>query len=400
MTGEHHIKIEYLFQPEQVSEIIDELACIKEKIGNPSKEGTTSSSFPSARKTSREIYRILCNQHYSHLQELLKDLEYCLDKGWQQPKILQTRSGKELHSAISELSVAAHFAKTGFEISSFDEKKGQESVPDLMVVNSNLSCICEVYSPRDWDGIGYYKDDLRLSLLHLDIPWDFSFRITFTLARHFNERQHLIHFDPWQFSDYYIDSSHRSDQLTPAISEIAIAIQNSNSCIVNKKLVDETNNTITEISIHEIEPSQYKLPARDGVIIGPSLTGYSPEGMFDRLVQRRLQSKSRKAQTDSVDGADLRALFVDISHLGYNSEFGHPYYQKKFAESLKKHFEHDFSGVDVVIFFQPNRSDQQGIRVFLLFKKHSVATNKIESLLGVDWESGQLDGTMVDQDNI
>lgn len=395
MLEELPLRIEYLFQPDQIKKIINSYSCIKEKIDDPFKEGVPSINFPTARKTRLEIYRILCNQHYPHLRELLTDLEYCLNKGWQQPTILQTRAGREFNSAVSELVVASHFAKLGFKITSFDEKKSQESVPDLLAANPILSCLCEVYSPRDWDGIEYFKDDLRLSLLHLDVRWDFAFKITFELANNFDKRGNLRHFDPWQFSNCYVNSTRRSDQLSPVIHELTNAIQNSNKEKVSTKILDESNNMITEIIIHQIESSRYELPARDGAILGPSLSGYSPEGMFDRLVQRRIKSKIKKAQTESTHNVDLKVLFVDVSHLGYNSEFNHSYYQGKFVESIEKNFDSDLSNVDAVLFFQPIRSNGSSIEVPLLFKKRTVSLDKFESLLGTGWKANEVNDTVI-----
>lgn len=395
LLGELILRIEYLFLPDQISEIINRHSCLKGKIDDPSKDGTPSSSFPAARKTYREIYRVLCNQHYPHLQEFLYDLEYCLNNGWQQPTILKTRSGREFHSAISELTVASHFAKIGFDITSFDEKKSQKLVPDLMIKSSFLSCLGEVYSPRNWDGIQYFKDDLRLSLLHLDIPWDFDFEITFEPAHNFDEKGNLLRFDPWQFSDCYVNPTRRSDQIIPVLHELTNMIQNSNNKKLSKKLVDEANNTVVDIIIHQIEPSKYELPVRHGVIHGPSLSGYSPECMFDKLIQRRIRSKINKRQTEAIHSSDLKVLFVDVSHLGYISEFNHSYYQGKFAESIEKHFGADFSGIDAVIFFQPIRSHEKSFEVPLLFKRPIISLDRMRSLIGSGWKANEVNGTVV-----
>jgi hypothetical protein len=393
LLGEITLKIEYLFQPDEVNEIIQNHTCIKEKINNPSKEGTTSESFPLARKSSREIYRILCNQHYPHLQELLKDLEFCMSKGWQQPRILQTCSMEEFNSLLSELTVALHFAKIGSEIKSYDDKKTQESVPDLMVVKGDLSCICEVYSPRDWDEVEYFKEDLRLSILHLDIPWDFDFSIRIDMKDHFDEKGNLKYFDPWQFSDCYVNSIYRSKKITPVIYEIGDLFNNSTKII--KKIIDEPNNTITEIIFKQISPSQFDLPAREGSIIGPSLTGYSPEGMFDRLIQRRIRSKIKKAQTYTISDVDLRALFVDISYLGYVHQFYHTCYQKRFIESIKNYFDFDSLKVDMVIFFCPIRANEKSIEVPLLFKKPTTSLDIVESLISTDLKNYELSDTTI-----
>lgn len=376
------MQIEYLFKPNQIINIINRYPCIKGKI-DPSKEGAPSTSFPLARKTGREIYRILCNQHYPHLQELLKNLDYCLKKGWEQPTLLRTRSGKEFHSAVSELMVAEHLAKIGFEISSFDQNKKQESVPDLLVTKDNWSCACEVYAPRDWDGLDDFKEDIRLSLLHLDIPWDFVFKIRMKLASNFDGKGHLRNFDPWQFSDNYNDPKRRSQKITPFIDEISDRIQKSNGSRTRNELIDKPNNTITEITVDQIQPNQYCLPARKGGISGPPLTGYAPELMFDRLLQGRIHSKIKKGQAATIKDADLHALFVNVSRLVYKSEFDGSYYLGEFKKSIEKYFYPNSLRVDTVIFFQPNLSN--GIEIIdpLLFTKNGILAAQINSLLGI-----------------
>ena len=67
--------IKYLFLPELVLDILQEYPNLAKRLGSPYNEGESSSAFPEARKSARQIYMILANQHYSHLVELLQVLE-------------------------------------------------------------------------------------------------------------------------------------------------------------------------------------------------------------------------------------------------------------------------------------------------------------------------------------
>lgn len=390
--------IEYLFQPDQVIKVLENYQFIKEKIKNPFKEGKPSISFPLMRKTGREIYRIFCNQHYPHLQDLLSNLDLCLQSGWEQPTLIQTRSGRNFDSAVSELKVATHFVKAGFKVSSFDQRKGQDTVPDILIKKDNMQCLCEVYSPRDWDGLYYFVDDIRLSLLHLDISLDFDFRIKMDLSNYFDEGGKLLNFDPRKFSGSYVDSAPRSKRIGPLIDKISKKLQEPDAKRFTKRLIDKSNNIITMITFHQIKPSQYKTPAREGVFSFPMLTGYSPECMFESLVKRRIHAKIKKRQTDNIEGDYLKALFVDVSKLGYKTEFDHPYYVRRFAESIIRNFNSQATESDLVIFFLPINSNLKDLETRLIFKMNTVTNEMLKLLFGDDWNAiGLTDEVFVDK---
>lgn len=146
--------VEYLFNPDEIDSILYDYRFIRQKIGAPDQEGIPSESFPTLRKTGRELYRILTNRHYPHLRKLLYLLDLCLSEGWEQPTLIRTHSESQFESAVSELLVASYLLNLGFSISSFDSSKGQERVADISACKDNgLGCLAEVYCPRDWEGL-------------------------------------------------------------------------------------------------------------------------------------------------------------------------------------------------------------------------------------------------------
>jgi hypothetical protein len=193
--------IEYLYNPRIVDEVLRGYPFLYQKLRDPTQEGQQAVSFPQCRKTGREIYRILSNQHYPHLVEILRALEYCIANGWEQPTLLKTRGQKEFDSSVAELFVAKYFLKSGLKVRSFDQGKGTTSVPDMLVGSGALSMSVEVYYPRDWDGLEYFREELRLGILHLDVPWDFCFKIIMRLIGQFGPEDKPLWFDPWQFSE-------------------------------------------------------------------------------------------------------------------------------------------------------------------------------------------------------
>ena len=99
------MSIEYLFDPNEIDSILRDYRFIRQKVGALDQEGIPSESFPTLRKTDRELYRILTNRHYPHLRQLLYLLDLCLSKGWEQPTIIRTRSESKFESAVSELEL-------------------------------------------------------------------------------------------------------------------------------------------------------------------------------------------------------------------------------------------------------------------------------------------------------
>ncbi|MCK4815165.1 hypothetical protein KA005_05290, partial [bacterium] len=370
----------YIFEPDQANKVLQKYNSIRNTIGDSRQEGKPTKSFPKARKTGREIYRILCSQHYPHLQELLMDINLCLEKGWDQPKLLKTYSETEFDSAVAELMVAAHFVKLGLNVSSFDQKKGQESVPDILVTGNGVSCACEVYAPRDWDGLEYFMEDMRLNILHLDTPWDFHFEIKMSVISHFDNEGKLLYFDPWRFSDAYENPSLRSRKIECWISDVFMELDISNPKEIRKRFNDDSLNVSTGLSINKIQRSQVPTPVRRGLCLLPTLTGYAPEGMFDRLIQRRILAKIGKKQTSGF--GDCSALFIDISGLGYPTEFRHSFYRKKFVQSITQHLKPDMIEIDMIMFFYPNRSRETGIEFPILFKKAKIPLDNAQCLLG------------------
>jgi hypothetical protein len=376
------MNIEYLFEPEEIREIILDYEYLTNRIGNPNEEGVESTSFPCARKSQRQIYRILTNQHYHQLKRLLTDLDLCLKSGWEQPKLLRTRYEPEFDSAASELIVAVHFIKLGFRVSGFDDRKMQDPVPDVLVSREDLQCVCEVYSPRDWDGLEYFKEDLRLSILHLDVPWDFKFTIEMNCIDRFDANGSLLNFDPWQFSDTYSSPTARRTVIKPFIEEIEDILNKPHPSNFSRRMPDKSNNVSTNVNITNLRKSRSDAPSRFGTVLTPTLTGYAPELMFDRLIMRRVNNKLLRNQTNSICEGSLKSLFIDVSNLAYVSQFGHDYYQKYFLESIDSHLDLASNEMDLVVFFLPSQYKNHPLYVLFVSKKPNISDDLAQCIIG------------------
>jgi len=106
--------------------------------------------------------------------------------------------------------------------------------------------------------------------------------------------------------------------------------------------------------------------------------------MFLNLVEKRLNSKIAMRQTHSIDDCQHRVLFVDVSNLGYITEFKNSYYQKNFANCLVENLDINEDYIDAVIFFLPNLIQHPTIDILIVFKHESMPLNKIKDILGHD----------------
>lgn len=374
--------IEYIYDPQIVDKVLQGYPLLRQGLGDPAQEGQKAVSFPQCRKTRREIYRILSNQHYPHLVELLKLLEYCIVSGWEQPTLLKTRGQKEFGSSVAELFVAGSFLKRGLKVRGFDQSKGAGRVPDMLIESGTLSMSVEVYCPRDWNGLYYFLEEMRLGILHLDVPWDFYFEISMELINDFCPEGKSLWFDPWQFSKVNENPADRWAKIRPILSQIETNLSGATRAEIVACLPNEDLNVLFEVRLFQIQKSQGHTPARIGTVSGPTLSGYAPEGMFDRLVERRILKKIQKGQAQSLQRAHFRALIVDISRLGYTSEFTHPYYLQQFGQSVEKHMDSEELDVDLVVFCFPRSEPKADMAIPVLFRKPSLSDENFGRLFG------------------
>ena len=170
-------QIEFVFDPAEVSLALAGLPALAAALGDPYREGRPARNLPRARKSARELYRVLGNTHYAHLVELLATLDACAAAGFTQPTLLRARGRRPFVEAISELHVAEHFLLGDHTISGFDGTKGNESVPDIRVQASGVNAAVEVYCPQAWPGLAAYTDAVRDRVKNLDRAVDFEFLV-------------------------------------------------------------------------------------------------------------------------------------------------------------------------------------------------------------------------------
>jgi hypothetical protein len=336
-------EMRFLFQAEAVTGVLSQFPQLRSRLGDPRQEGQPSQAFSTARKSERQIYRVLGNVHYSHLGELLEALEFCLERGFNQPTILRTRARRSFAESLAELHAARHFLGREFEVEGQDATKNRAPVPDLIVTGHGLTVAVEVYCPREWEGL-CELDDLRVALKNLDVAFDYEFEVRVGQLKRLDERG-LIQVHPREFADR-LTAQIRGDLRIDLLRELTVALADAPPSARVERGRDELNLSAS-IELWSIQRSHGALPTRAGAAPGPSITGHDPAGMFDRLVDKRVRAKAARRQ--AVGHAPLSLLLVDLSRSELSSELSHSYYRAKFAETLERRFGQGLEGYDMMV---------------------------------------------------
>ncbi|MGH2792552.1 MAG: hypothetical protein ACRDJ0_16410 [Actinomycetota bacterium] len=270
----------YLFDPADVIQLLRELPDLAAALGNPTREGGPSDVFPQARKSERQLYRILANDHYDHLAALLSSLDFCLGRGFRQPVLLRTRAQSNFTSAISELSAAEHFLLRGFELDGLDVKKDSDPVPEFLARRDELSVAVEVYHPLEWEGLSALTDNLMEALKNLDVPLDYRFEVRVDQLEHLDERGAVRYVQPAALARE-LNTTMLAAITGPILERITARLM-AGATDVRVQTEERSLNIRVSAAITGAIASASTLPSRAGVISPLGLTGYAPEAMFDR----------------------------------------------------------------------------------------------------------------------
>lgn len=374
------MNIEYLFLPSEVEGVLKKFPFLSKEVSLFYKEGDTSIAFPKARKSQREIYRILSNQHYPHLAELLHSIESIISNGYRNIEILKIRNPSGFLSGISEILIADSFIKRGFKVVGFDTTKRQNSVPDLLATSETFSFVAEIYKPRDWEGLDLFINDITFYLKNIDLPVNFSCKINMKLIHTITKFFEMLVFDPWSFSSEMENQKIRYKELHKITSTIGEKLKKVTSSNIQEVFEYRDFNLKVLISIEGIQETKEDYPSRIISYHKPTLSGYAPELMFDLLLRKKITKKLSKKQTHQSQGNHLRILVVDIKSLAYTDEFDHPIYLKMFKESLQEKFDISSIEVDMLVFCTPKLKGELVIN--LIVKKNHIENKIIKRMFG------------------
>ncbi len=333
----------FLFDPEAIDRSLATLPRLRKALGDPHREGEPSAAFPAARRSRREIYRVLGNLHYPHLDELVRSVEDCLAGGFEQPTILRTRARKPFAEALAELQTAVHLLLRGFQIEAPRPGKGQ--VPDVLARGHGIELAVEVYCPRQWEGLAELFDDLMNAVKNLDSPVDYRFEVAAAQLERFDDEQRLLILHPAELARA-LDATTRDQLLEELVGELAAKLDGTRGDLRLERERPDLNIKLS-IRLDEVRRSTGVFPARPGCIFLPSISGYRPEGMFEQVVER-VVDKAAKGQ--AVGHASLSLLVVELSRSELASELAHPSYRKTFEQTLQQRLGRHLCGYDMIAF--------------------------------------------------
>lgn len=343
-----HERSSYLFLPEHVRNRLKSFPALKGRLRDPEKEGSPSRAFPKARKTGRQIYRVLANDHFPHLLELLERIDGCMSRGLQLPTLTRTSGGSNFDSGLAELRTAEQLLEAAWTLEELEITRDQESVPEFLAIKNGHTAVVEVYCPRTREGLDQFMDRLMHEAKDLDRALDFRFEIKVEQLNRFDEQGHLLHVNPQELArgldqptQQRLEAaliSEMYDQLDAGQGECRAAVE------------DAGLNIKCSLQFSDVTASRSDLPARWGSSSPPGFSGYAPEAIFDRLVGRGVRRKALRRQGPGSEATSESFLVVDMSCSDLANHFAQPSYVEDFKKSLLDHLGDNRGGYDAILF--------------------------------------------------
>lgn len=369
-------RIEFLFDPTAVARTLAALPHLAGVLGDPHREGERAVRLPGARKSARELYRVLGNTHYAHLAQLLATLDACAGAGFTQPTLLRTRGRRPFVEALAELHTAEHFRRGGYRINGFDDGKGGDSVPDMLVERNGITAVVEVYCPQAWPGLAAYTQAISDRVKNLDRGIDFEFRIEHGQLEQFGPGTRLLQLHPAELSDG-LDEQARLRAVDALLVDLKAALDGGSPLRARVQL--PAINLVTTVALEAVAPAASPVPARAGVVSGPSFGGYRPEAMFADVVERVIDKLDKGQAVGVVPGA-VPVLVVEMSQSELTSELRHAaFYRPDFETTLNARVT-DLHGYGVLAFCEAVEWGRRLVAHFVVVE-HDVTDDATAHLL-------------------
>lgn len=247
----------FLFDPRQIEQELAKRPHLKAALGDPHQEGEPAEHLPGYQKSRLQIYRVLANLHYEHLEALVDSLEFCLGHGYEQPKLIRTRGRAEFASALSELQVGEHFLLHSFEVAGFDATKGSDPVPDLLVTGNGLRALVEVYRPVEWEGLDEIQRDVTDAMKNLDVPFEYLWRWEVTRLEDFDlsgPSPRLLFLHPESLSDAIERDNRRAALVNPLVDDLRQRLLAGEAPPLTSESVHPEMNVRLTLTIEEAAP--------------------------------------------------------------------------------------------------------------------------------------------------
>lgn len=359
-----------LFTPARVKAALAHIPTVAALIPDPEDEGLDSRAFPGVlRKTERELYRWIANQHYHHLIEPTMELEEVLAAGCDFGRMLTTRSRELFVSLSAEVFVAHDLLRRGYDVETIG--RTDDRSPDLLLRGRGIDMAVEVYSPRELLAVDEWIRTVLDLAQYADARASFDTYVTTTLERSFGPSEQL---DPWAH-DRILEATGAT-----VMAEITGDVEDALRELRPHERTYRHSDTpmTTTVRLDNVREPPDGGPLRQGSFSYPGFSGYSPAGVFRTVVDRTVK-KAWGGQTLAAD-AETRALVVYLMGTQIAKDLTHPAYLTQ-AEAVLNEVEPTEYGLDVIAFVV--RALPHGLAYVLAIADDAHLTREqIEALFG------------------
>jgi hypothetical protein len=196
--------------------------------------------------------------------------------------------------------------------------------------------------PRRADGRTFERDQEPRP------PLDYRFEARVEQLEQFDSAHRLLFIHPGELARG-LDAQTRERITAPLLDKVERRLR-AGERDVRVEHDERALNIRVRLEVGDAEQSRERLPARWGVSSPPGLSGHAPEGMFDRLVHRRVRRKAKKGQAPRSGLAPISLLVVDLAHAELTNELSDFGYRARFEEALRERLGTDLLGYDLIAF--------------------------------------------------
>jgi hypothetical protein len=333
-----------LFSPGNVQAVLADMPSVAGLLPDPAIEGVSSEAFPGVlRKTEREVYRWIANTHYPHLAEAVVNLERVHAAGCRFGDLLTTSDRERYMSLIAEALVADDLIRRGYAVSTI--KPSDQPSPDLLVVADGIDVAVEVYSPRELLAVDAWIKEVSDLLNYVDVSASYSSSVETVLQQTIPPP---IPPEPWRH-DPWAPAVMLAQTRGQVIADITCDVEDALRHLRPLRNVYRHSPTplLTTVELEDVRAASELGPVRRGSISSPGFSGYSPAGVFRKVVERALR-KARRRQTQGVS-ATARALVVYLMGTQIAEDLTHPAHLSQ-AEAFLDGIDPREYGLDVIVF--------------------------------------------------
>ena len=351
----------FLFDPANVRGVLARVPSVAALIPDPADEGAASDAYPALRKTPRELYRWIANTHYEHLAAVVPTLERVHAAGCTFGHLLTTSSRERFVDLTAEVFVAEDLLDRGYSVRTI--QLTNDPTPDLHVTGKSVDLAVEVYSPRELYAFDIWQDTTTELFSYMDVAADYHSSIATEVERTIPpEREQL---DPWRIAGFLGQT--REHVHVEIARDVEDALRELRP--LTQSYAHPGAPLVTTVELTDVRASSPVGPVRTGALSPPGYGGYSPAGVFKKVVRKALR-KARRRQVQGVT-ASARALVVYMIGTKIAEDLKHPAHMKG-AEAVLEGIEPQEYGLDVLAFVV--RALPQGLGYLLLIGDDATLT--------------------------